>query len=92
MKKQPILKNGNSVIWLVLAVVIVLIVIGGFYWLMNKPMGKATSMAPTYTTPVTGGNVTFDDFQKEVQAEDISKNPASVEEDFTALDKDLQGL
>lgn len=93
MRKQPIFKSGNSVIWLILAVVVVLVVIGSFYWLMdNKFVNKSITTNTTYTKPVTGGNVTFDDLQKEVEVEDVSKDPSGVQEDFTALDKDLQDL
>lgn len=95
MRSKPIFKNGNSVIWLILAVVVVLLVIGGFYWLMNKQDSSKQAKDTAYTTPVTpvsSGNVSFDDLKKEVDLEDVSKDPSQVEQDFTALDKDMQGL
>lgn len=79
---QP--ESGNKmVLWFVLGIVVIVLVVGGIYFYLNRQQGDTSQVTQPTKTPVAEENL-----ENELSTIDV----ADIEQDFAPVDQDLQNL
>lgn len=75
--------SNKMVLWLILGLVVIVLVVGGIYLYLSQQQGAETGVTQPTPTPVTEENL-----ENELNTIDV----AGSDQDFTAIDQDLQSL
>lgn len=75
--------SNKMVLWLLLGLVAIVLVVGGIYLYLSQQQGAETTVTQPTPTPVAEENL-----ENELNAIDVAES----DQDFTAIDQDLQSF
>lgn len=80
--ETPPAGEGNKMIWVIVAVIVILIIGGLYFYISSQQNGTPVEQTPTQTTKV----------QENLDSDLDDINVSSGEDDFSSVDADLQSL